>query len=105
MQALHVREIPGPAMFHAKAAGGWSYALVDAAMHEAAVKRLRLETELRRAVERREFRMWYQPIISLRERRIVGVEALVRWQHPERGLLLPGRLSRRRRGDWRRGPH
>ncbi|MCC7179659.1 MAG: EAL domain-containing protein [Acidobacteria bacterium] len=77
------------AMHRAKAAGGSCYAVFDAAMHEAAVERLRLETELRRAVERREFRLWYQPIVSLSDRRIAGFEALIRWEHPERGLLLP----------------
>jgi len=77
------------AMHRAKAAGGSCYAVFDAAMHEAAVERLRLETELRRAIERREFRLWYQPIVSLSDQRVAGFEALVRWQHPERGLLLP----------------
>jgi EAL domain-containing protein (putative c-di-GMP-specific phosphodiesterase class I) len=78
------------AMYRAKASGGGRYAVFDAAMHHAAVERLRLETELRRAVERREFRVWYQPIVSLGSRRVVGYEALARWQHPERGLLGPG---------------
>jgi predicted signal transduction protein with EAL and GGDEF domain len=77
------------AMYRAKASGGGRYAVFDAAMHHAAVERLRLETELRRAVERREFRVWYQPIVSLTSRRVAGFEALVRWQHPDRGLLAP----------------
>ena len=78
------------AMYRAKAAGGGRYAVFDAAMHQGALERLRLETELRRAVERQEFRLWYQPIVSLADRRVVGFEALTRWQHPERGLLEPG---------------
>ena len=78
------------AMYRAKGAGGGRYAVFDAAMHEAAVERLRLETELRRAVERQEFRLWYQPIVALADRQVAGFEALVRWQHPERGLLAPG---------------
>ena len=78
------------AMYRAKSAGGGRYVMFDAAMHQEALERLRLETELRRAVERQEFRLWYQPIVSLADRRVVGVEALVRWQHPERGLLQPG---------------
>jgi diguanylate cyclase (GGDEF)-like protein len=82
------------AMHRAKAAGGNCYAVFDAAMHQAAVERLRLETELRRAVERREFCLWYQPIVSLSDRRVAGFEALVRWQHPERGLLLPATFLR-----------
>jgi EAL domain-containing protein (putative c-di-GMP-specific phosphodiesterase class I) len=77
-------------MYRAKGAGGGRYAVFDAAMHEGALERLRLETELRRAVERQEFRLWYQPIVALADRQIVGVEALARWQHPERGLLAPG---------------
>jgi diguanylate cyclase (GGDEF)-like protein len=78
------------AMYRAKASGGGRYAVFDARMHHAAVERLRLETELRHAVERREFRVWYQPIVSLGTRQVTGFEALVRWQHPERGLLAPG---------------
>jgi len=78
------------AMYRAKAAGGGCYAVFDAEMHHAAVERLRLETELRRAVERREFRVWYQPIVALETRQVTGFEALVRWQHPDRGLLAPG---------------
>ncbi len=78
------------AMYRAKNAGGGGYSVFDAALHDEAVRRLRLETDLRRAVERREFRVWYQPIVSLADRQIVGCEALVRWQHPERGLVGPG---------------
>ncbi|MBK5298619.1 MAG: EAL domain-containing protein, partial [Vicinamibacteria bacterium] len=82
------------AMYRAKSAGGGRYAVFDAAMHQGALERLRLETELRRAVARQEFRLWYQPIVSLAQRRVVGFEALVRWQHPERGLLEPGAFLR-----------
>ena len=82
------------AMYRAKSAGGGQYAVFDAAMHQGALDRLRLETELRRAVERREFQLWYQPIVSLPEGRMVSVEALVRWQHPERGLLPPAAFLR-----------
>ena len=59
-------------------------------MHAFAVARLRLETDLRRAVERNEFVVFYQPIFSLTTKSIAGFEALVRWQHPVRGLLNPG---------------
>jgi len=58
-------------------------------MHETAVTRLRLETGLRRAVEREELRLVYQPIVCLKTREILGCEALLRWQHPRRGLLMP----------------
>ena len=77
------------AMYRAKRGGGASYAVFDAAMHDAAVDLLRLETELRHALERREFRLHYQPIVALDTGRIAGYEALVRWQHAERGLLQP----------------
>jgi len=77
------------AMYRAKASGGDRCAVFDATMHERAVERLQLETDLRRAIEREEFRLQYQPIVSLRDHRVVGFEALIRWQHPERGLLSP----------------
>jgi predicted signal transduction protein with EAL and GGDEF domain len=78
------------AMHRAKAGGGAGYAVFDPAMHLAAAERLQLETELRHAVERQEFRLWYQPIVSLGDRHVAGFEALIRWQHPTRGLLAPG---------------
>ena len=59
-------------------------------MHAAVVERLYLEADLRRAIERREFVLEYQPIVDILTRRVVGTEALVRWRHPERGLLYPG---------------
>ncbi|MEZ5293690.1 MAG: EAL domain-containing protein [Vicinamibacterales bacterium] len=77
------------AMYRAKHSGG-GYSVFDAALHEEAVRRLRLETDLRRAVDRREFVVWYQPIVSLETFAVVGVESLVRWQHPGRGLVMPG---------------
>jgi diguanylate cyclase (GGDEF)-like protein len=77
------------AMYMAKNAGGNTYALADGAMHADALQRLHLETELRLAIERQELRVHYQPIVSLSDRRVVGFEALVRWQHPKRGLLSP----------------
>src|SRR5918998_1917759 len=58
-------------------------------MHARVVAQMRLENDLRRAVERREFRVFYQPIVSLTTGRITGFEALARWQHPERGLVAP----------------
>ena len=76
------------AMYHAKAAKS-GYVVFDDAMHKAARERLRLETDLRMALERGEFRVHYQPIVDLASGDVVGCEALVRWQHPERGLLPP----------------
>ena len=77
------------AMYRAKREGKARYQVFDAAMHTVAVKRLRVETDLRRALELGEFRVHYQPIVSLESGKIVGFEALSRWQRPE-GLLSPG---------------
>ncbi len=78
------------AMYQAKAGVGTKHVVFEPGMHAHAVERLRLETDLRRAVERREFLVFYQPIVSVRTGRIVGFEALARWQHSERGLVNPG---------------
>jgi len=77
------------AMRRAKALGGSRCEVFDEGMHTRAVNRLKLETELRTAFERSEFRLHYQPIFQLEARRIVGFEALVRWQHPEQGVISP----------------
>ena len=77
------------ALYRAKALGGGRYAVFDAAMHERAVALLQLETELRRALPQQEFRVYYQPIVSLATEQLYGFEALIRWQHPTRGLLVP----------------
>ncbi|MGA9550614.1 MAG: EAL domain-containing protein, partial [Candidatus Sulfotelmatobacter sp.] len=76
------------AMYRAKRDGKARCQVFDNAMHAVAVKRLRLETDLRRALELGEFRVHYQPIVSLQTGKIAGFEALSRWQRPE-GLLLP----------------
>jgi diguanylate cyclase (GGDEF)-like protein/PAS domain S-box-containing protein len=77
------------AMYHAKERGRAGHVLFKKEMHAEAVAVLRLEAELRKAVERREFRVYYQPIIALLTGRPVGFETFVRWQHPERGRLMP----------------
>ncbi len=77
------------AMYRAKAAGRARYEMFDRAMHTDALERLQLETDLRRGVEAGEFTLHYQPLVSLRTGRITGFEALVRWEHPERGLVHP----------------
>jgi len=77
------------AMYRAKANGKSRYEVFDQKMHAHAVALLQLETDLRLAIEREEFRILYQPVISLRTGRIAGVEALVRWEHPQRGLVSP----------------
>jgi PAS domain S-box-containing protein len=76
------------AMYRAKRAGKARCEVSDTAMHANAVKRLRLETDLRKAVDQGEFRVHYQPIVSLQTGKIAGFEALTRWQRPE-GILLP----------------
>jgi diguanylate cyclase (GGDEF)-like protein/PAS domain S-box-containing protein len=78
------------AMYRAKDRGKNCYEVFDAAMHSRAVARLQLETDLRKAIERKEFKVYYQPIVSLLDDGLVGFEALVRWQHPDRGLVPPG---------------
>ena len=78
------------AMYRAKAQGPAGYAVFDAGMHTRAMALLRMETDLRRALERNEFDLCYQPIVSLTTGRITGFEALARWRHPDRGLVPPG---------------
>ncbi len=77
------------AMYHAKSLGKARYVLFDKRMHTQALKTLQMETDLRHAVERQEFFLVYQPIVSLRTLRLIGFEALLRWQHPERGIVSP----------------
>lgn len=77
------------AMYRAKAAGRGCYTIFTPTMHEQAVTLLHLEADLRRAIDRQELKLNYQPILSLINQRLTGFEALLRWQHPKRGLLLP----------------
>jgi len=69
--------------------GGGCYAVFDDTMYSNALKLLQLETDLERAVKNQEWQVYYQPIISLPGREIVGMEALVRWRHPQRGIVGP----------------
>ncbi len=77
------------AMQRAKHQGGAAYVVFDKGMHDQAVRRMHLELDLRRALERKEFQAYYQPIIALSDGRLTGFEALVRWLHPEQGLVSP----------------
>jgi diguanylate cyclase (GGDEF)-like protein/PAS domain S-box-containing protein len=77
------------AMRRAKAMGGNRCELFDEAMHTRAVNRLKLEAELREAMAKRQFLVYYQPIVVLKTKQIVGFEALLRWQHPDQGLISP----------------
>jgi diguanylate cyclase (GGDEF)-like protein/PAS domain S-box-containing protein len=77
------------AMYRAKACGKARHEVFNPDMHICAVDHWKLDGDLRRAIERDEFLVFYQPIVSLVSGKITGVEALARWQHPQRGLLLP----------------
>jgi len=77
------------AMYQAKHKGKARYEVFEPSMGTGVLERLRLENELRRALERGEFKVYYQPVVMLEGGRIVGAEALVRWEHLTRGLLLP----------------
>jgi EAL domain-containing protein (putative c-di-GMP-specific phosphodiesterase class I) len=79
----------GAALHRAKTTGGNNYKFYTADMNASALTRLSLETSLRRAIDNQEFVTFYQPVVDLSSGDIVGLEALVRWQHPERGLLPP----------------
>ena len=76
-------------MYRAKEHGRGRFELFDQAMHARVMRRLGAESELRRAIDRDELRLHYQPIVAVDDGALVGVEALVRWQHPERGLVPP----------------
>jgi diguanylate cyclase (GGDEF)-like protein/PAS domain S-box-containing protein len=80
------------AMHRAKARGGAGYEVFDRGMGGRLRDRLRIQEGLRQAIERDELRLHYQPIWALEPRRVVAVEALVRWEHPQEGLLAPGRF-------------
>ena len=77
------------AMYRAKARGKANAVIFERSMHEEAMARLQLENDLRRALARNELRLHYQPIVNLATNQITGFEALVRWQHPERGVISP----------------
>jgi diguanylate cyclase (GGDEF)-like protein/PAS domain S-box-containing protein len=78
------------AMYRAKSAGKNRYAVFSQDMHQAALKRLQLETELRRAVSEQQLVPFFQPIVEIASGEIAGLEALVRWEHPEQGFISPG---------------
>jgi diguanylate cyclase (GGDEF)-like protein len=80
------------AMYGAKTKGRGRYAVFHPKMHSSTIALLEMENDLRRAVERDELQLYYQPIISLRSNRLVGFEALIRWQHPQQGLISPARF-------------
>ena len=77
------------AMYQAKAHGGACYEIYDSRMHAGVIARLQLEADLRRAVDRQEFVLHYQPIMDVQAHRLIGFEALIRWNHPRHGLIYP----------------
>ncbi|MBZ8180758.1 bifunctional diguanylate cyclase/phosphodiesterase [Oscillatoria salina] len=77
------------AMYRAKAKGKGHYAIFDPTMYNQVVELLRVETDLRKAIERQELQVYYQPVICLKTGKIIGFEALVRWQHSQQGLISP----------------
>jgi PAS domain S-box-containing protein len=87
--AVDVLRDADTAMYRAKLHGGARCEVFDQAMHEHSVNRLKLETDLRRALEKKEFRIYYQPIIALRTGNISGFEALLRWQRSDNALVSP----------------
>jgi diguanylate cyclase (GGDEF)-like protein/PAS domain S-box-containing protein len=80
------------AMYQAKTLGKSRYAIFDPLMHQAALEQLHLESDLRKALKHQQFVLYYQPIIDLATETLSGFEALIRWQHPERGLLSPAQF-------------
>jgi diguanylate cyclase (GGDEF)-like protein len=78
------------AMYRAKAAGKARFETFDIKMRSHAFSRLQLEQEMRMALENGEFQLYYQPILSMKSNQLISFEALIRWAHPKRGLLLPG---------------
>jgi diguanylate cyclase (GGDEF)-like protein len=77
------------AMYRAKASNGNQYHVFDTFMHQEALQRLQLEVDLRRAIENGELTLYYQPIVCIKTGKVKAVEALIRWQHPQRGLVSP----------------
>ena len=80
------------AMYQAKALGKGQYQIYNQKMHQRAVERLQLEIDLRKALKNNEFTLHYQPIICLKTGHISGFESLVRWQHPQHGIISPGKF-------------
>lgn len=85
----HILRDADTAMYRAKALGKDRYHIFTPAMHTAALQLLQIESDLRRAIERQEFTIYYQPIVDLSTDRVAGFEALVRWCHPQLGIVSP----------------
>ncbi len=88
-EASHLLRDADIAMYRAKTSGKAKYEIFDVQMHRQALRRMQLENDLRRAINCQEFVLYYQPIVALDTGYLVGFEALVRWQHPQHGLIFP----------------
>ncbi len=88
-QAEHILRDADIAMYRAKNNGKACYEIFDAEMHARALRLLKMESDLRHAIEREEFELYYQPIVAMQTGWISGFEALIRWNHPEQGLVSP----------------
>ncbi|MFP4070538.1 MAG: EAL domain-containing protein [Desulfovibrionales bacterium] len=77
------------AMYHAKSTGKAQFKIFDKGLHEKAMQLLKVETDLRKALQRQEFRLFYQPIVSVDSGNLMGFEALIRWDHPVLGIIYP----------------
>lgn len=80
------------AMYRAKYGGKGSYAIFDGTIYASTVSQLQLESELRQAIEQEQLYLHYQPIVSLRDRRLIGFESLLRWHHPQWGIISPSKF-------------
>ena len=89
MEAAVLQKNADIAMYDAKNQGGNRFQFFENKMHERVVQRLQIENDLRKALERNEFELHYQPLLDLTSGSLILMEALIRWNHPERGLLLP----------------
>ena len=87
------------AMYHAKESGRGQVKVFDQKLHEKAMHLLQQETDLRKAVHKNQFQNHYQPIVRLDTAAVVGFEALIRWNHPEMGMIYPGRVHPHGRGN------
>jgi diguanylate cyclase (GGDEF)-like protein/PAS domain S-box-containing protein len=88
----HLLKNADAAMYHAKAEGKNNYQFYSESLNASVLEILTLESEIRKGLDRGEFTLYYQPKLDASTRRITGMEALIRWNHPEKGLLLPGRF-------------
>ena len=88
-EGSHLLKYADAAMYHAKEQGGNNYQFYNKSLTKRVQERLSLESKLRHALERDEFCLYYQPIFNLDDQRPIGVEALIRWEDPERGMIMP----------------